>query len=104
MDCIIDDALLFGTFRRPGMTRFLSLAIPNYVGPHRITVRRHLESAYKKHRTNLRKILVNVGAMALTADTWKSNTRVNYICLTGHFFTQSFDHISLVLGFGRIGY
>ena len=102
MNCIIDDALPFGAFRRPGMSRFLAAVAPGYVGPHRTTVRRYLECSYKQHRATLRNLLPNVGAIALTTDTWKSSTRVNYICLTGHFFTQSFEHLSLVIGFRRV--
>lgn len=102
IDCIIDDSLPFGAFRRRGMADFLSIAIPGYVGPHRNTVRRHLYYTYKKHRTALRKILSDVRGIALTADTWKSSRRARFICLTGHFFTNSFEHVSLVLGFRRV--
>lgn len=102
IECISDDALPFGIFRRPGMSRFLAAIEPGYVGPHRTTVRRDLECSYKRHRATLGDVLPNVGTIALTTDTWKSSTRVNYICVTGHFFTQSFEHLSLVIGFRRV--
>lgn len=102
INCIIDDALPFGAFRRRGMREFLLTAVPGYIGPDRRTVKRHTSVIYKKHRMMLRKILSGTPYIALTADTWMNCRRRRFICLTGHFFTQSFEHISLVLGFRRI--
>ena len=102
INCIIDDALPFGAFHRRGMREFLSAAIPGYMGPDRRTVQLHLSSMYKKHRATLRKILGDVPWITLTADTWMNCRRRRFICLTGHFFTRSFEHVSLVLGFRRV--
>ncbi|CAF1561306.1 unnamed protein product [Didymodactylos carnosus] len=73
INCIIQDGLPFDTFQRPGMSKFLSTAIPGYKGPHRKTV--HL---------------------------WKSPRRIHFISLTAHVFNKNYESIPIVLGFRRI--
>ena len=46
INCIISDARCWGDFKRPGMAKFLSVAVPGYTGPSSRTVRRKLSKLY----------------------------------------------------------
>ncbi|CAM4807511.1 unnamed protein product [Rotaria magnacalcarata] len=58
IDCIIQDGRPFGDFHRPGMKKFLAIAIPGYVGPHRTTVARRLHKLYLHYRKDLKHTLM----------------------------------------------
>ncbi len=102
IDTIVQDGLPFGTFRRPGMSRFLQTAVPGYVGPHRKTVRQKLSCLYSAYTNKLRSIISKVDFLALTSDLWRSSKRVYFISLTGHFFTKKYETVPIVLGCRRI--
>jgi hypothetical protein len=44
--CIVMDGRCWGDFRRAGMSKFLSVAIPGYYGPCGRTVQRNLSKLY----------------------------------------------------------
>ena len=102
VECIIKDGLPFNTFRRPGMTNFLSKAIPGYQGPHRKTVRNRIAAVYSSYTTKLRSLLPKLGPLALTSDLWRNSRRTYFISLIAHTFTENYGHISIVLGCRRI--
>ena len=102
INCIIRDGLPFGVFRRSGMSQFLQTAVPGYIGPDRRKVRRKIAALYSWYTTRLRSVLRQVGSLALTCDLWRSSQRVHYLSLTGHFFTDDFENMSIVLSCRRI--
>ena len=84
------------------MAAFLEIAVPGYIGPDRRTVRRHIAALYSWYSTKLRSVLRKVVSLALTCDLWRSSQRVYYLSLTGHFFTDDFENLSIVLNCRRI--
>lgn len=101
INAIVRDALPFNHFKKPGMLKFLSTIKPGYKGPHRKTVRKRLEKLYWKRRQTIRKILSNVSSVSLTADLWKSPSRVSFLCLTCHYLNDSLENKSMVISFRR---
>ncbi|CAF1277726.1 unnamed protein product [Didymodactylos carnosus] len=72
INCIIQDGLSFDTFQRPGMSKFLSTAIPGHKGPHRKTVRNRIAALYSAYTEKLRSLIPKLDLIALTSDLWKS--------------------------------
>ncbi|CAF4093339.1 unnamed protein product [Adineta steineri] len=101
IEAIIQDILPFNHFRKAGMMKFLSIIKPGYRGPHRKTVRKHLELLYQQKRKLIKKHLSSISNVSLTADVWKNSTDDYFICLTCHYFTESLENKSLVLSFRR---
>ena len=102
INSIIIDSRPFGDYSRPGMREFLATAIPGYKPLHRTTVRRRLHTRYIAHRQTLRKVLERVSDLTLTTDIWKDRRNRFYICITGHFFDEKYNFISLTLSFRLI--
>ena len=99
IDCIIQDGRPFGDFRRKGMKKFLSIAIPGYVGSHCTTVARRLHKLYLQHRKVLKHILMKLDDISLTTDLWKNSRHTHFIVLTAHFYDRYYGYTSLVIGF-----
>ena len=70
IEAIIQDSHAFNLFRKPGIQRFLSLAVPTYRGPNWRTVVKRLKSMYGQHRSTTREKLSVVSDISLTADSW----------------------------------
>ncbi|CAF3996868.1 unnamed protein product [Rotaria sordida] len=102
INCVIEDGLPFDTFGRPGMSKFLSTAVPGYVGPDRKTVRKRIATSYSLYTKKLRALMPKLDFISLTSDLWKSSNQVHFISLTAHTFTHHYEHVSIVLGFRRI--
>ncbi|CAF1514071.1 unnamed protein product [Didymodactylos carnosus] len=102
VSCIIEDGRRFGDFGRPGMRDFLDVAVPGYKGPLRHTVRRRLSTLYHEKRDRLRDTLSTILDISLTTDIWSSCSRFHFICLTAHYFNDSFGYMSTVIGFRRL--
>ncbi|CAF4746859.1 unnamed protein product, partial [Rotaria magnacalcarata] len=102
VNCILRDGLAFGVFRQPGMSQFLQIAVPGYVGPNRKIVRQKIAQIYSSYTNRLRSVLSKVDFIALTCDLWRSSKRVHYISLTGHVFTDKYETIPIVLGCRRV--
>lgn len=98
VQCIIRDGLSFRSFRNAGMSEFLAVAIPGYLGPHRKTVRRTISTLYGAHTMALRNVFKSVSSLALTTDIWKSSQRIHYISLTAHVLNDDFECVPIVIG------
>ena len=70
--CIILDGRPWGDFRRPGMAKFLSVAVPGYKGPSSRTVQRALSKLYFQKQYELKAELAEVPNLSLTVDLWRS--------------------------------
>ena len=68
IDCIVLDGRSFTDFKKPGMQKFLNIAVPGYVGPSRYTVSRRLKLMYSEYRKKQEQILYNVESISLTTD------------------------------------
>ncbi|CAF4007827.1 unnamed protein product, partial [Rotaria sp. Silwood1] len=101
VQAIYVDGRSLNDFEKPGMAKFLKIAVPGYKGPTRKTVRRHLESLYKIYRAKLKKQLPEISDIGITCDVWKSSTRAYYICITAHYTDEQYKSKSFVLAFRR---
>jgi len=99
INCIVKDGRPFGDFRREGMKKFLSIAVPGYIGPHRTTVARRLHHLYLQYRKDLRGILMKLSDISLTTDLWKNSRHSHFIVLTAHFYDKCLKYTSLIIGF-----
>jgi hypothetical protein len=102
VNCIIEDGLPFDTFRRPGMSMFLSEILPGFVGPHRKTIRHRVAALYSLHTAKLRALIPKLDLLALACDLWKSSRKIHFISLTAHTFTNKYEHVPIILGCRRI--
>ena len=98
---IIEDAHSFNIFRKPGMQKFLSLAIPGYRGPDRRTVVKRLKSVYKERRSTILNDLSLVSDVSLSADIWKNIRRDHFLCLSAHYYDEHYQFKSYVIAFRR---
>lgn len=101
IQAIVEDSHSFNLFRKSGMRKFLELAVPGYRGPHHLTVVKRLASTYKKHRSTTRLNLSSITDISLSADLWKSARRDHFMCLSAHYYDDSFHFQSSVIAFRR---
>ncbi|CAF4098315.1 unnamed protein product, partial [Rotaria sordida] len=101
VQAIYVDGRSLNDFEKPGMAKFLKIAVPGYKRPTRKTVRRHLESLYKSYRAKLKNQLPEISDIGITCDVWKSSTRAYYICITAHYTDEQYRSKSFVLAFRR---
>jgi hypothetical protein len=80
------------------MRSFLKIAIPGYKPPHRKTVSKTLRLYYKNYREKLKNYLKDIPYLSCTTDLWKSRNGSYFLCLTGHFYDENFNFVSLTLG------
>ena len=102
INSILEDGLPFDIFRKPGMAKFLSVAIPGYTAPHRKTIRQKIALLYCLYTRKLRDLMPQIGFLALTSDIWKNSRQVHLIALTAHAFTRYYEHVPIVIGCRRI--
>ncbi|KAI3469071.1 hypothetical protein Pfo_025734, partial [Paulownia fortunei] len=83
---IIVDELQFKFVENEGFKEFMSIACPQFFIPSRITITRDYLKMYFNERNKLRVYFKTSGKrLSLTTDTWTSNQRLTYLCLTGHY-------------------
>ncbi|CAF4459729.1 unnamed protein product, partial [Didymodactylos carnosus] len=101
IQCIVDDGLAFGIFRRSGMQGFLATAVPGYRGPSRQTVRKTVHKLYQQRRSSLRQTLKTVLFIALTTDLWVNSRRTHFLAITAHYYNEHFQYSSVIISFRR---
>lgn len=86
-----------------GMQHFLKAAFNDaYKGPCTKTVRSNLEKMYFMYRHDLREVMSKINFVSLTADIWSHARRQSFISVIAHVTTNSFDNISMLIGFRRL--
>lgn len=98
INCVIEDGRPFGDFSKPGMLKFLTLAIPGYHPLTRQTVAKMLSIKYKTYRNKLKHYLKKFDYLALTTDIWKNKHLTYFLGLTLHFLDDEFNYVSLTIG------
>ena len=87
---IIMDSRSFGDFRRVGMQSFLKIATPGYKGPAARTVQRNLKNLYDEKKVQF---------VSITADTWRSGRKRQYLCVTAHFVSLNYEQHGTIVSF-----
>lgn len=99
VECIILDSRSWGDFRRSGMAKFLSAAVPGYRGPSSRTVQRQLSQLYFEKVQEFKSELAEANNLSITADLWRSKRWHHYLCITIHWFDSNFNLKAKVLSF-----
>ena len=95
------DSRPWGDFKRNGMLKFLSVAVPGYTGPSSRTVQRRLTKLYRKKKEDFKTELAQTSQLSLTADLWKSKRNRHFLCITVHYTSDDFVPKSKVLSFKK---
>jgi hypothetical protein len=101
INCIISDARPWGDFKRGGLTKFLSAAVPGYTGPSSRTVQRALSKLYTKKREDFKSELAKVSNVSITVDLWRNARHHHYLCMTIHWLDSNFNLKGQVLSFRK---
>ena len=101
IEFIISDGRSWGDFKRPGMAKFLSLAIPGYTGPSSRTVQRRVAKLYVTKHRDLKNEIAQVPHLSITIDLWRSARCHHYLCITAHWLGTSFNLRGKVLSFRK---
>lgn len=99
VECIIIDARCWGDFKRAGMTKFLSVAVPDYTGPSSRTVQRQLSKLYVEKAREFKEKLMEARNVSITADLWRTKRCQHYLCITIHWLDPLFNLKAKVLSF-----
>ena len=82
---IVVDELPFKFGEVSGFREFMVTMKPMFQIPSRWTVARECYEMYALRRNDLKvALLEQTQRLCLTTDTWTSNQRINYMCLTAH--------------------
>ncbi|KAL0427964.1 UNVERIFIED_CONTAM: Zinc finger BED domain-containing protein DAYSLEEPER [Sesamum latifolium] len=82
---VIIDELSFKFVENKGFSQFISTACPQFIVPSRTTITRDCYRLFFDEKSKLIKHFKTSGQrILLTTDTWTSNQRLTYMCLTAH--------------------
>lgn len=97
---IIIDELPFKFVENEGFRHFTSTAIPHFLVPSRTTITRDCYKLYFDEKNKLKTYFKTSGQrLTLTTDTWTSNQRLTYMCLTGHYIDDDWKLHKVILNF-----
>ncbi|XP_052882252.1 zinc finger BED domain-containing protein RICESLEEPER 2-like [Gossypium arboreum] len=83
---IVIDELPFKFVESEGFKKFMFVASPRFHIPSRTTMTRDVYQLYLDERVKIKQLLrSSCSRVCLTAHTWTSLQRVNYLCITAHF-------------------
>jgi hypothetical protein len=70
-----------------------------YSPPHRNQVSRQLKVLYQHHYNHLKKELDQVHALSVTLDFWTNRRCQSFLCITGHWISNTWESISKIIDF-----
>ncbi|XP_055959713.1 zinc finger BED domain-containing protein RICESLEEPER 4-like [Mercurialis annua] len=97
---IIVDELPFKFVEKQGFRRLMSLACPMFKMPSRWTVNRDCYSLFVEEKLKLKQFFkTNSQRVSFTSDSWTSNQRLNYMCITAHFIDNDWKLHKRIISF-----
>ncbi|XP_055960617.1 zinc finger BED domain-containing protein RICESLEEPER 2-like [Mercurialis annua] len=97
---IVVDELPFRFVEKQGFRKLMSVACPMFKIPSRFTVNRDCYSMFVEEKLKLKKILKTcTQRVSLTSDTWTSNQRLNYMCITAHYIDNDWKLNKKIISF-----
>ncbi|XP_055961844.1 zinc finger BED domain-containing protein RICESLEEPER 2-like [Mercurialis annua] len=97
---IIVDELPFKFVEKQGFRKLMSVACPLFKIPSRFTVNRDCYSMFVEERLKLKNILkTSTQRISLTSDSWTSNQRLNYMCVTAHYIDDDWKLNKKIISF-----
>ncbi|KAL2243468.1 UNVERIFIED_CONTAM: Zinc finger BED domain-containing protein RICESLEEPER 4, partial [Sesamum indicum] len=95
---VIIDELPFKFLENEGFRQFMSLALPQFVAPSRTTITRDCYKLFFEEKRSLMNYFKSSGQrVSLTTDTWTSNQRLTYMCLTAHYIDSNWKLHKLMI-------
>ncbi|XP_055960801.1 zinc finger BED domain-containing protein RICESLEEPER 2-like [Mercurialis annua] len=97
---IIVDELPFKFVEKQGFRRVMSLACPMFKMPSRWTVNRDCYAMFVDEKLKLKQFFkTHSQRVSLTSDSWTSNQRLNYMCITAHFIDNDWKLHKKIISF-----
>jgi len=97
---VIVDELPFLHVEREGFRDFCKVMRPEFVVPSRATVTRDCCALFIEERKKLKNVFRALSSrLCLTTDTWTSGQNLSYMCLTAHFFDDSWRLHKRIINF-----
>ncbi|XP_055961537.1 zinc finger BED domain-containing protein RICESLEEPER 2-like [Mercurialis annua] len=97
---IIVDELPFKFVEKQGFRRLMSLACPMFKIPSRWTVNRDCYAMFVEEKLKLKQFFkTHSQRVSLTSDSWTSNQRLNYMCITAHFIDNDWKLHKKIISF-----
>ncbi|XP_055961063.1 zinc finger BED domain-containing protein RICESLEEPER 2-like [Mercurialis annua] len=97
---IIVDELPFKFVEKQGFRRVMSLACPMFKMPSRWTVNRDCYAMFLEEKLKLKQFFKTQSQrVSLTSDSWTSNQRLNYMCITAHFIDNDWKLHKKIISF-----
>ncbi|XP_073153055.1 zinc finger BED domain-containing protein RICESLEEPER 2-like [Henckelia pumila] len=97
---IIIDDLPFKFVENEGFKHFVSTTSPHFMIPSRSTITRDCYNLFFDEKNKLKTYFRTSGQrFSLTTDTWTSNRRLTYFCLTGQYIDEHWKLHKVILKF-----
>ena len=96
-DMVVSDYLPLSIVEGDGFRRLMGIVAPDYEVPCRNTIRSRIMHRYETERETLSTDLDAVSSVAITTDTWTSNSTESYITVTEHHITDAWEMKTNVL-------
>ncbi|KAH0691482.1 hypothetical protein KY289_018840 [Solanum tuberosum] len=98
---VILDEQPFKVVEGEGFKRLMTLILPNYELPSRITVARQCLQIYQEEKNKLKR-LIKDQRVCLTSDTWTSIQNLTYMVITAHWINDEWNLQKKILNFFHI--
>jgi len=86
---VIVDELPFKHVAKTSVRHLMSIAWPRFHMPSRTTVARNYYQHYLNERAKLKETFrTSYQRVCVTTNTWTSNQRINYMCITTHYIDK----------------
>lgn len=94
---IVKDYVPLSIVEGEGFRELMSIVAPSYTVPCRNTIRSRVQQRYANEKTALTSILEAVPSVAITTDTWTSNSTESCITVTEHHIDDNWEMKTTVL-------
>ncbi|KAK9057997.1 hypothetical protein SSX86_022837 [Deinandra increscens subsp. villosa] len=103
IEMVIECELSFSFIERNGFRKFIQTLCPSVKIPSRFTVARDIVDYYLEEKKKLKFVFIkSKPRVSFTTDTWTSNQRINYMCLTAHFIDYEWNFHKKIISFKPI--
>jgi hypothetical protein len=100
---IIEDELPFAFGEKPGFTRFMAVACPQFDLPSRRTCTRDTAQTYFEHKGKLKIFFQEqCQRVCLTTDCWTSQQQESYMTVTTHFIDNDWCLHKKIISFFKV--
>ena len=91
VNMVVQDYMPLRIVEGSGFKNLMSLIAPEYSVPSRNTIKARTDKVYDEEKSKLPVELRDVATVALTTDTWTSNSTASYITVTEHHIDKNWE-------------